>query len=129
MPITRRYILASALAAPILIGARPGAAALPQTLSGAERLDQLRAIAVWRDGSEIAAQGYHGWTPDQPTNIKSASKSIISALAGIAIARGHLQGPDQPIAPILRADLPADPDPRVGRWQIDSQGSATSAPA
>ncbi|MCQ0970096.1 serine hydrolase [Paracoccus sp. TK19116] len=115
MPITRRHLVATALAAPIVIGARAGAAALPQTLQSAASLDQLRAIAIWRDGAEIAAQGYGRWTPDQPTNIKSASKSIISALAGIAIERGHLQGPDQPIAPILRDDLPANPDPRLAQ--------------
>lgn len=82
-------------------------------MTEAARHDQLRAIAVWRDGREIAARGYHGFTPDQPTNIKSASKSIISALVGIAIERGVLKGTDQPIVSLLPRDLPADPDPRL----------------
>ena len=101
-------ISATALAVPSI-----GRASLTPILSDASRLDPLRAIAIWRDGSEIAAQGYGGFTPDRPTNIKSASKSIISALAGIAIDKGLLTGPDQPIAPILKADLPSDPDPRL----------------
>ncbi|WP_255522420.1 serine hydrolase [Paracoccus sp. NBH48] len=79
----------------------------------------LRAIALWQDdgaqGVELAAQGYHGFTPDSPTNIKSASKSVMSALAGIAIGRGLLESADQPIAPLLRSDLPASADPRLAR--------------
>ena len=82
-------ISATALAVPSI-----GRASLTPILSDASRLDPLRAIAIWRDGSEIAAQGYGGFTPDRPTNIKSASKSIISALAGIAIDKELLTGPD-----------------------------------
>ncbi|MFV0300284.1 MAG: serine hydrolase domain-containing protein [Paracoccus sp. (in: a-proteobacteria)] len=104
---------ASLLAAPALAQDR-----LTPILDEIEALDRFRALAIWRDGQELAARGYHGWTPDHATNIKSASKSIVSALVGIAIARGVLQGPDQPIAPILAADLPDDPDPRLARVTI-----------
>lgn len=122
----RRTLLACAATAPLLTAPRLGRAALPPILSDAAALEPLRAIAVWRgpmresegEGEEIAANGYGRFTPDSPTNIKSASKSIISALAGIAIARGVLTGPDQPIAPLLAADLPADPDPRLARVTI-----------
>src|SRR5690606_9544878 len=44
---------------------------------------------------------------------KSASKSVISALVGIAIDKGILEGTDQTIAPILREKLPEDADPRI----------------
>ena len=44
-----------------------------------------------------------GGSPDAATNIKSASKSIISALVGIAIEKGVLEGVDQKIAPIACA--------------------------
>src|SRR5690606_22152281 len=49
----------------------------------------------------------------RPTNIKSASKTVISALIGIAIDKGVLENTDQKIAPLLKASLPADPDPRL----------------
>lgn len=110
------------LAAPALLVASraPGlSVTLPASLlDDAARLAQLRAVAIWSGGQEVAARGYGRWTPDRPTNIKSASKSVISALAGIAIDRGLLSGPDQPIASILGADLPADPDPRLSRVTI-----------
>lgn len=91
---------------------------LQTVLEDAARHDQLRAIAVWADGQQIAARGYGGFSPERPTNIKSASKSVISALVGIAISRGLLTGPDQLIAPLLRADLPANPDPRLARVTV-----------
>lgn len=115
----RRSLLLTAALTPLLAAPRVARASLPTILTDAGDLTSLRAIAVWRDsdsgGEEIAAQGYHGFTPDRPTNIKSASKSVVSALAGIAIDRGLLEGPDQPIAPILSRDLPADPDPRLAQ--------------
>lgn len=111
--MNRRTLLLTASLSPFLAAPALAQTGLRPVLDDAQRLENLRAIAVWSDGREIAAQGYHGFTPDRPTNIKSASKSIVSALAGIAIQRGELGGTDQPIAPILRADLPADPDPRL----------------
>ncbi len=44
---------------------------------------------------------------DRPTNIKSASKSIIGALVGIAIAQGHLRDVRQPVAEVLPEDVAA----------------------
>ncbi|SMO56944.1 serine hydrolase domain-containing protein [Paracoccus laeviglucosivorans] len=107
----RRSILAGLAALPFA-APRFARAATDTALSDAARLPQLRAIAIWQ-GREIAARGYGGFTPDRATNIKSASKSIVSALAGIAIARGLFTGPDQRVAEVLRDDLPANPDPRM----------------
>ncbi|WP_165449092.1 serine hydrolase domain-containing protein [Rhizobium leguminosarum] len=73
----------------------------------------LKTVIVARDGRVLGERGFHGHSPSESTNIKSASKSIISALVGIAIDKGLLEGPDQKIAPILKADLPVTPDPRI----------------
>ena len=116
--LSRRAALSLALAAPALIAARRGHARPTETLDEAAALPQLRAIAIWQAGDEIAARGYGRFTADQPTNIKSASKSIVSALTGIAIGRGVFAGVDQPVAQILRDDLPESPDPRLGRVTV-----------
>ncbi|MFH5774074.1 serine hydrolase domain-containing protein [Paracoccus sp. NGMCC 1.201697] len=110
----RRSILLTAAALPLLASPRLARGATEAALADAAMLPQLRAVALWRDGAEIAAQGYGGFTPDRPTNIKSASKSVISALAGIAIRKGLFSGADQPVSQVLRDDLPPDPDPRMG---------------
>jgi CubicO group peptidase (beta-lactamase class C family) len=49
--------------------------------------------------------------PDGVTNIKSASKSIIAILVGIAIERGLIPGVKQPIATYF-PEVAKDPDPR-----------------
>ncbi|WP_210068120.1 serine hydrolase domain-containing protein [Rhizobium leguminosarum] len=106
--------------------AATGPAAAQSTASGVSglgpRLDHaasdpamrpLKTVIVARDGRVLGERGFHGHSPSESTNIKSASKSIISALVGIAIDKGLLKGPDQKIAPILKADLPVTPDPRI----------------
>ncbi|MBT9369235.1 serine hydrolase [Rhizobium sp. CSW-27] len=135
--LTRRHILA---AAPLLAAARlalaedppaggpqvwEGQAAssagddtLQTVLTRAEGLAPLKAVIVSRERALLAERGYHGYSPGGSTNIKSASKSIISAMVGIAIERGLLEGGDQPIAPLLRRDLPERPDPRLSRVTI-----------
>jgi CubicO group peptidase (beta-lactamase class C family) len=99
------------------VAAQP-ARSVAETLEAASSLSQLRAVVVARDGKIVAERGYGGHTPGESTNIKSASKSVISALVGIAIDKGLLEGVDQKIAPILAGDLPAERDPRLERITI-----------
>jgi CubicO group peptidase (beta-lactamase class C family) len=89
------------------------AAELDAIVERAERLTQLQTLMVAQHGEIIAERGYRGHRTTSPTNIKSASKSVISALVGIAIDKQVLEGPEQPIADLLKSDLPANPDPRL----------------
>lgn len=82
-------------------------------LEKAEALKPLRTVVVAHRGKIVAERGYRGYTSTEPTSIMSASKSILSALVGIAIDKGILEGPDQKVASILRADLPENGDPRL----------------
>ncbi|MCX7304348.1 MAG: serine hydrolase [Hyphomicrobiales bacterium] len=93
-------------------------AAIGFALDSANQLGPLRCVVVSEDGREIAARGFHGGSPDQATNIKSASKSVISALVGIAIDKGVLAGVGQKIAPLLARDMPDDADPRLAEVTI-----------
>ncbi len=93
--------------------------AVAETIAAAESLPRLRGLLVLRDGERLVERRFHGGPPlDRPVNIKSASKSIVSALVGIAIARGVLKGTDQPILSVLGADAPARPDPRLARITV-----------
>ncbi len=84
-----------------------------QTVAAAERLPRLNSLLVLRDGKPIVERRFRGAALDQPANIKSASKTIMSALVGIAIERGTLSGADQTVASVLGSDLPSQPDPRL----------------
>lgn len=92
--------------------------ALSVVLDEASALSPLRTVLVSQNGTILAERGYRGHTAGESTNIKSASKTIVSALVGIAIDKGLLAGVDQPIAPILKPDLPDNPDPRLARITI-----------
>ena len=108
MTLSRRSLIA---AAPLVLMS-PAVLRAQEAEDGAP-LAPLKAVAVARGGETLAVNGYGGFDPAQPSNIKSASKSIVCALAGAAVMRGHLEGPDQKVAPILRDALPADPDRRL----------------
>ena len=82
-------------------------ALLRSALDEAGRLPQLNALIVARDGRTVAERVYDGPGLDAPVNIKSASKSVLAALAGVAIARGELAGLDQRVAPLLGPRVPA----------------------
>jgi CubicO group peptidase (beta-lactamase class C family) len=87
--------------------------ALSQVFDSAMEHSQLRTVIIAQRGVIQAERGYRGRSAPAPTNIRSASKSIISALVGIAIDKRILKGMDQKIAPLLKQDLPPGPDPRL----------------
>ncbi len=93
--------------------AAPVPPGLELALEAAEALEPLKVVIVAQDGVVLAERAYGRNNIGAASNIKSASKSIISALVGIAIDKGVLEGPDQRVAPLLDGDLPADPDPRL----------------
>jgi CubicO group peptidase (beta-lactamase class C family) len=86
------------------LAAPPGPPQARETLSGpldlraaASELPQLRSLLVsWR-GELIAEHYASGGGAARLANIKSASKSIIAALVGIAIERGLIKSLKEPI--------------------------------
>ena len=73
----------------------------------ARQLPRLRSMLVQWKGEIVGEEYYRGNTRATRANIKSASKSIISALVGIAIAQGKIEGTGQPISELLRAETRA----------------------
>jgi CubicO group peptidase (beta-lactamase class C family) len=80
--------------------------ALADAASAIEALDRIHSLLVsWR-GSLVVERYYNGRRATSLANVKSASKTVISALVGIAIERGQIKGVEQPIAdffPSLKA--------------------------
>jgi len=91
-------------------------ALLAGAFARAETLPRLRTLLVGRHGEVEQERRFRGPALDVPANVKSVSKSIVSAVVGIAIHEGHLAGIEQPIAPFFRAHLGAAEDPR--KWEI-----------
>jgi CubicO group peptidase (beta-lactamase class C family) len=76
----------------------------------AAALPRLYSLLVSVDGDLRAEHYFNGAMPTRATNIKSASKSIVATLVGIAIDRGHLEGVTEPIARFFPEYLRASPD-------------------
>lgn len=93
-------------------------ATIADAVSQAAELPRLRTLLVARHGEILVEEHFRGPALTQPANVKSVSKSIISALVGIAIEEGHLTGADAPIAPYFERYLTGDQDPRKGRITI-----------
>jgi CubicO group peptidase (beta-lactamase class C family) len=97
---------------------KPDPARIGNVVERAGAFPNLYALIISHDGAVIAEQAFRGPALDRPTNIKSASKTIMSALVGIAIDREILRGVNQPVGSLLEGSIPPDADPRVRQITI-----------
>jgi CubicO group peptidase (beta-lactamase class C family) len=93
-------------------------AALEAATAAAVKLPRLRSLVVSHKQQVVLERYFNGARAAQPANIKSASKSVISALVGIAVSRGLIKGVDQHIGPYF-PELAADPEPRKREITIE----------
>ena len=61
------------------------------------RLPRLHSLLISHRGELVFEEYYNGADLRRPANMKSASKSVISALIGIAIDEGHIKSVEDPI--------------------------------
>ena len=87
-------------------------------LAVAKELPRLHSLLVSRHGELVLERYYNGARATRPANIKSASKSLISALVGIAIDRRLISDVDAPIAAYF-PELKKDRDPAKQRITIE----------
>jgi CubicO group peptidase (beta-lactamase class C family) len=86
---------------------------LAQTRSELENIfdiGTIQSLMIQKEGELIYEDFRYGMDANQPTNIKSASKSVLSLLIGIAIDKGYLDGTDQPIGPFFEDYFNEHPD-------------------
>jgi len=95
-------------------GARAGAQAGPpvfaDAIEAAGELPRLRSLLASRRGELILERYFNGARATRGANVKSVSKSVISALVGVALDRGLIPSTATPAAtyfPSLRADADA----------------------
>ena len=63
--------------------------------------EYIRGILVATDGRVISEAYFHGAVADRPQNMKSLTKSVTSALIGVAIKEGFIESVDQRVDSIL----------------------------
>jgi CubicO group peptidase (beta-lactamase class C family) len=58
-----------------------------------ESMPRLHSLLVSHRGELVLERYFNGYAPTDSENVKSVSKSIMSALVGIAIQQGYVRGP------------------------------------
>ena len=116
-----RLVVFGAAAALTVVGLaaqRPAVWSADALDGGARGLSRLHSLLVSHRGELIFERYYNGIRRERPANIKSASKSVISALVGIAIDRKLIPSVNTPIVTYF-PELAQDPDRRKRNITIE----------
>lgn len=89
----------------------PLATPIGQITASFEELEPISSLLVSQHNEIIAEEYFGTMHAGRGHNIKSASKSILSILTGIAIDQGYLEGVDQTIEEFFPEYFAANPDP------------------
>jgi len=98
---------------------QPDRKLIAETTAKFGQMRQIHALIVAQNGTPLVERVFRGPNLDQPVNIKSASKTVIDALVGIAIDRGMIKTVDQPILPLIKNRAPQYLDPKVNLITVD----------
>ncbi|WP_185958181.1 serine hydrolase domain-containing protein [Fodinibius sediminis] len=79
--------------------------------SRADSITSVTSLLIQQNGELLSEAYFNGMTASEHVNIKSASKSIISLLIGIAIDHDFLEGTGQPIKPFFEDYFERNSDP------------------
>lgn len=72
---------------------------------------RIRSLLVVKDGRMVVEEYFGDDGPDDLHDVRSVTKSVVSALTGIALARGDIRSLDDPISDYLGSLLPQlEPD-------------------
>ncbi len=89
---------------------------LDSAFTRASELGFVDGLLVARHGKIVAEQYYNGYTVDRPHNIKSVSKSMLSAIAGLVIQGSYGLSLQDPMLDYFPQYSDAVTDPR--KWDI-----------
>jgi CubicO group peptidase (beta-lactamase class C family) len=76
---------------------------------------EVHAVLLYHRGRLVLEEYFYGYTAARPHQLRSASKSIVSALVGAAVDRGALAGVHEPMLARLGVTSVENPDPRKAR--------------
>lgn len=83
---------------------------LNEILKNFESLGPINSVLISQHGALIEEEYFGRMNSRRANNIKSASKSVLSIIVGIAIDKGYLEGVDQPIGEFFPDYFEANPD-------------------
>ena len=97
-------------ASPASVGMNKGM--LDSAFIVASEKEYIDALLVIKDGKIVGEEYYNGFTKDHPHNIMSVSKSMLSAIAGVALEKGYMDGLDSKMLDYFPGYIYEGMDPR-----------------
>ncbi len=86
----------------------------------------VHSVLLYQHGKLVLEEYFYGYGVSRPHQLRSATKSVVSALAGIAIDRGAIPGVDVRVLPHMNYSSYANPDPRKASMTLGNFLSMTS---
>ena len=83
-----------------------------------EAYTSVRSILIVRDGFLVYERYWDGVDASDGHDVRSVTKSVVSALVGIALADGAIESLDQTVGELLADHLPPDADPRMAEVTV-----------
>jgi CubicO group peptidase (beta-lactamase class C family) len=72
----------------------------------------VHSVLLYQDGKLVMEEYFYGYNAQRTHQLRSATKSVVSTLAGIAIDQGALTGVKERVLPAMSYSSYANPDPR-----------------
>ncbi len=86
----------------------------------------VHSILLYQHGHLVMEEYFYGYNATRQHQLRSATKSVVSALAGIAIDRGALTGVNELVLPHMSYTTYANPDPRKSKITLGNVLSMAS---
>jgi CubicO group peptidase (beta-lactamase class C family) len=79
----------------------------------------VHGVLLYQHGKLVMEEYFYGYSVQRQHQLRSATKCVVSTLAGIAIDRGALTGVDERVLPQMSYANYANPDPRKAAMTLD----------
>ena len=86
----------------------------------------VHSVLLYQHGKLVMEEYFYGYSAARPHQLRSATKSVVSTLAGIAIDRGAISGVDEKVLPHMIYPSYANPDPRKAAMTLGNFLSMSS---
>jgi CubicO group peptidase (beta-lactamase class C family) len=86
----------------------------------------VHSVLLYQHGKLVLEEYFYGYSAERPHQLRSATKSVVSALAGIAIDRRALTGADERVPPLMNYAGYDHPDPRKAAMTLNDFLSMSS---
>ena len=86
----------------------------------------VHSVLLYQHGHLVMEEYFYGYSIGRPHQLRSATKSVVSVLAGIAVDRSALSGADERVLPRMSYTSYANPDPRKSAMTLGNFLSMSS---